>query len=206
MSEVSSYKIETEDGKLTFITSSYRADKGSVLHKDIYNHEMASMMTGVIICGVLYVVIAFNSEVMIVHYIALVVLFMLLFVLLRKAVFKERHLILILDKKSDTASISTPGFISKKIENIPLSNIDDLEVGSLSIFPEDRDAAKFVEKISRQHGSVVPGLADEAEFVTLSLRLNDGTDRMIYAQRILNNMEPDIPLNRIKAFIGEDRA
>lgn len=204
MPEGSAYKIETEDERLIFLTSSYRADKGSVLHKEIYNYEFASMMAGVIICSTIYVIIAFNFEVMIVHYIALVLLFILLFILFRKTVFREKYLKLILDKNSDTASISTPSFLGEKNEEIRLSSIDDVEVGSVSIFPEDRDAAKFVEKISRQHGSVVPGLADEAEFVTLSLKLNDGTERLIFAAKIEAGIvggEPDLPLQVIRSFI-----
>lgn len=67
--------------------------------------------------------------------------------------------------------------------------------------PEDRDAARFVEKISRQHGSVVPGIGDKAEFVTLSLKLTDGTERLIYAQRIFDNDVPDMPIKEIQDFI-----
>jgi hypothetical protein len=199
------YSLIIEGDRLIFTTSFYRADKGSVLHKEIYNYELASMMTGIIICGALYVIIAFNFEVMIIHYIALVLLFMLLFILLRRSVFREKYLTLIVDRGSDTASLSTPGFFGEKKEEIRLSGIDDIEVGSVSVFPEDRDAARFVEKISRQHGSVVPGLADEAEFVTLSLRLNDGTERLIYAAKIEAGLdgEPDVPLKEIRSFIDK---
>lgn len=69
--------------------------------------------------------------------------------------------------------------------------------------PEDSDAAKFVEKISRQHGSVVPGLADEAEFATLSLKLTDGTERLIYAHRVFDDNKSDMPTKEIKDFIEE---
>ncbi|MBI4825943.1 MAG: hypothetical protein HY807_05915 [Nitrospirae bacterium] len=69
--------------------------------------------------------------------------------------------------------------------------------------PEDRDAARFVEKISRQHGSVVPGIGDEAEFATLSLKLTDGTERLLYAQRLFNNDVPDMPIKEIQDFIEE---
>ncbi len=204
MSDSSAYTLKKDDSRLVFSTSSYRVDKGSVLHKGIYNHEFASMMASVIICGSVYVVIAFNDEIMVVHYLSLICLFIILFASLRKFVFRERMLELMINRDGETASIITPGLFTDMNESIPLSEIDTVEAGSLSLFPEDRDAAKFVEKISRQHGSVVPGLADEAEFVTLSLKLTDGTGRLIYAQRLFDNEEADLPLNEINSYLKKE--
>ena len=204
MPDSSMYTLNKDDSRLVFSTSSYRADKGSVLHKGIYNHEFASMMASVIICGSVYVVIAFNDEIVIVHYLSLILLFVILFAALRKFVFRERMLELIIDKETETVSISIPSIVSDNKEDVLLSDIESVEAGSTSIFPEDRDAAKFVEKISRQHGSVVPGLADEAEFITLSLKLTDGTDRLIYAQRLFDNEEADLPLYEINRYIKKE--
>lgn len=96
-----------------------------------------------------------------------------------------------------------PGFFSDRTEDVAFASIEAVQAGSKLIMPEDRDAARFVEKISRQHGSVVPGLADEAEFATLSLKLTDGTERLIYAQRLFNDDAPDMPMEEIRDFIEE---
>jgi len=167
MSVNSQYTLKREEGKLIFITSSYRDEKGSILHEYIDNHEFASMMSAMIICGVAYVIIASNYDLHILHYISLILLFVLFFILLRRYVFKERFLKVVLDGNSGSAGIKTPLIFGERSEEIPLSDVDSVEIGSRKILPVDKDAEKFVEKIATQHGSVVPGLADEIEFVTL---------------------------------------
>ncbi|HDH01423.1 MAG TPA: hypothetical protein ENG80_06415 [Nitrospirae bacterium] len=83
---------------------------------------------------------------------------------------------------------------------MPLDSISSVVAGSKKFVPENIDGIRFVEKISAQHGSFVPGLGDEEEYVTLSLKLSDGTERIIYAVR--TDDEPDIPLKQIQRFLG----
>ena len=50
----------------------------------------------------------------------------------------------------------------------------------------------------------MPGLSETEEFITLSLRLTDGTERMIFAAKIESGKvdgEPEIPLREIKEFL-----
>jgi len=191
-----------ENGRLIFITSSFKAEKESVLHKGIYSNEFASMLSALAITGIVYMIIAFNYKVTILHYLLLITIFVLAFIALRESIFKERHLKVIFDKSDRTVRIIWPGPF-KKTETIPFKEIESLQVGSKKISPENIDGIEFVERISRQHGSVVPGLSEEVEFVTLCLQLRDGSERLIYAEKIEGKIdgEPEIPLREIKDFL-----
>jgi|GEM_PF-2791212 hypothetical protein len=199
------YTLNVEKERLIFMTLSYRAEKESVLHKGIYSRELASMLSSATITGILYIYIAFNYSMHTLYYLILLIVFVLTFIGLRESIFKERALTLILDRTRRMATIMWPRVLWNKTETIPFDQIESVEVGSKRIVPENIDGIEFVERISRQHGSAVPGLAEEAEFVTLNLRLKDGSERLIYAQKIGGRIdeEPDIPLREIRAFLQE---
>ena len=71
---------------------------------------------------------------------------------------------------------------------------------------ENIDGIQFVQRISAQHGSAMPELTDVEEFITLSLKLTDGSERIIYAGKIDGGKidgEPSIPLNEIRSFLNK---
>jgi len=200
------YRLSIEGERLIFTTFSYKAEKEGVLHKGIYSRELASMLSSVTITGGLYVYIAFHYTMDTLYYILLIIVFILIFIGLRESIFKERALSLTLDRAKGMATIVWPKALWKRTEAIPLDQIESVEVGSKRIVPENIDGIEFVERISRQHGSAVPGLAEEVEFVTLGLRLKDGSERLIYAQKISGRIgeEPDIPLMQIREFLQKE--
>ena len=95
-------------------------------------------------------------------------------------------------------------FLSVKKEVIPFGDIGSVEMGSTRYDPVNIDGIHFVQKISAQHGSAVPGLSESEEFVTLSIRKTDGSEKTIFAGKIED--EPDIPLNEIKDFMESNNA
>ncbi|MDO8282787.1 MAG: hypothetical protein Q7U10_09255 [Thermodesulfovibrionia bacterium] len=97
MSVNSQYSLRKMDGQLIFMTPSFIADKGSVLHEGIYNHEFASMLSAMAVCGSIYAVLAFNIEMTVIYYISLIILFMIQFVLFRKFIFREKELKAVFD-------------------------------------------------------------------------------------------------------------
>jgi hypothetical protein len=204
MSEARPYTLTHDKERLIFMTSSYRAEKESVLHRGIYSRELASMLSSASITGAIYIFIAFNYSVNIFHYLALLIIFILAFIGLRETIFKEKELKVIFDKSSSTATLIWPGILFKRTETFSFDDVESVRIGSKRIIPENIDGIEFVERISRQHGSAVPGLGEEAEFVTLNLQLKDGSERLIYAQKIEGrvNGEPDIPINEIRSFLN----
>jgi hypothetical protein len=203
MTEEKPYSIITEIDKLCFRTSSFEADKESVLHKGIYNYELSSMLSAMILSGIVYTIMAFSFKVTIIHYLASTLIFIVAFICCRRYIFRDRDLEIVFDKTKKSARLCWPGFIGMRTEEIPFGSIKSVEAGSRQIIPVNIDGIEFVQKISAQHGSPVPGLGEEKEFVTLLLKLTDGTERIIYAGRIENINEPSLPLNEIRGFLGK---
>jgi hypothetical protein len=194
------YHINRQEDTLIFTTTSYKAEKTSVLHKGIYTKEFSSMLfasaTGIF---VYFIIRLISNETGLIHYIITILIFMVTFVGANSLIFKEKHLRVAFDRTNKTVTITRYGIIRKDIEEIPFSNIESIKVGSKRFTPENIDGIRFVEKISLQHGSAIPGLGDEEEFITLSLKLTDGSERVIYAGKIED--EPEIPLKEIKNFL-----
>ncbi len=202
MNSTKKYQIKIEQDRLIFTTSSFKVVKGSVLHKGIYTKEFTSMLFASAICVFVYMAITLiNNEIAFIHHLIVIFVFIIAFLGSRKFLFNEKYIEVVFDKSDNTVSITLPGIIKKNIEKIPLDNIKSIDVGSKKFIPENIDGIKFVEKISLQHGSFVPGLGDEEEFITLLLRLTDGSERLIYAGRV--EEEPEIPLKKIQHFLGE---
>jgi hypothetical protein len=195
------YTIITEMNKLCFRTHSYEADKESMLHKGIYNYEMASMLSAMMLSGTVYVVLALYFKVTVIHYIASMLMFILAFISFRLFIFKERYLEIVFDKARKVATLRTPWLGWMRTEKISFGSILSVEAGSRHIIPANIDGIQFVQKISAQHGSPIPGLGEEKDFVTLLLKLTDGTERTIYTGKIDNKNEPSLPLNEIRDFL-----
>ena len=147
-----------------------------------------------------------NINTAVYRYLIIVFLFVVSFLGANKFIFKKTHIEVIFDKPEKTAIITRYGIIIKKIEKIPFSDIKSVELGSKKFVPENIDGIKFVQQISAQHGSAMPELSNEEEFITLYLNLTDGSEKIIYAARIdagKVNGEPPVPLNEIKDFLNK---
>jgi hypothetical protein len=129
----------------------------------------------------------------------IILIFIISFLSSRKLLFKDRTLEAVFDKTNNTATICRTGLLKKKIETLLFDSIKSVEVGSKKFVPQNIDGIKFVERISLQHASYKPGLADVEEFVTLTLKLLDGSERILYAGRIED--EPELPLDDIRRFL-----
>jgi hypothetical protein len=195
------YQLTVEHNKLIFTTSSFKAEKTSVLHSGVYTKEFASMLFASATSLLAYMLSgSLSSNLNIIRYLVITFVFIISFLGSRKFVFKERFLKVIFNKSDNTVSVIRPGIIRKNIEKIPLQNIVSIELGSKKFIPQNIDGINFVQKISLQHGSAVPGLSEEEEFITLLLKLTDGTERVIYAGKI--EEEPEVPLKTIKDFLA----
>jgi hypothetical protein len=201
------YHMEINDDRLVFSTSSFSAEKTSVLHSGVYTKEFSSMLFASAVSVFAYMLISsINVNTAVFRYLIIVVLFVVSFLGARKFVFKEKHIEVIFDKPEKKAIITRYGIVIKKTETIPFAGIKSVELGSKKYVPENIDGIKFVQQISAQHGSAVPELSDEEEFVTLSLNLTDGSEIIIYAGRLdagKVNGEPSIPLNEIRSFLNK---
>lgn len=199
--------MEINDDRLVFSTSSFRAEKTSVLHSGVYTREFSSMLFASAVAVFVHMAISsIDINTAVYRYLIIIFLFVVSFLGANKFIFKEKHIEVILDKSEKTAIITRYGIIIKKTEKIPFSNIKSVELGSKKFVPENIDGIEFVQRISAQHGSAMPELTDVEEFITLSLKLTDGSERIIYAGKIDGgkvNGEPSVPLNEIKSFLNK---
>ena len=198
MDQKKSYSIKTEGMTLIFRTSSFKAEKSSVLHSGVYSKEFMSILFASGACMFVYMLLS-PSLGGLSLYSALLLMLVAAFIGARKYIFKEKYFEAVFNRSSGTARLIYPGAFSKKTEEIPLANIDSVEIDTKRFEPENKDGADFVQKISIQHGSPVPGLGEPEEFVTLSLRLKDGSERIIYAGNVKD--EPEVPVQEIREFI-----
>ena len=170
-----------------------------MLPQGVYTKEFSSMLLASSLCVFVYMltdvinITVFRS--------ALILLFFIIFFYgSRKYIFYDKKLKAEFNNNSKSARITRPGIILNKTEELPFSNIRSVEIGNRIFTPDNPDGVAFVEKISAQHGSYVPGLGEEEEFVTLSLMLTDGSERLIFAGHVED--EPEIPLNKIRDHLG----
>jgi hypothetical protein len=175
------YKTEKKDSLLLFRTEHFSAERESVLHKGIYNKEFASALCSLAVAGLIYAALAMQQKKTMLPHVAFAVIFIGGYPLLRMFVFKDRFLEALFDRSKGLAEISVTGLIRKKKESLPLSSVKNMLIESKKISVENPDAVEFVEKISAQHGTVIPGFGREKTFFMLKLMLADGSDRMIYA-------------------------
>jgi hypothetical protein len=196
---MNSYRLKKENNRLVFSTQSFRAEKSSVLHEGVYTKEFASMLTASALSVPVYIAVSFFADTLALRILSVIILFVLSFLAAKKYVFREDFLEAIFDRASKTVFIKQSGFLSVRKETIPFEDIGSVEIGSRTFDPVNLDGIQFVQKISAQHGSAVPGLSESEEFVTLLLKENDGTEHTIFAGRIKD--EPEIPLNEIKKVL-----
>lgn len=172
-----------------------------MLHTGVYTKEFASMLFASALSFFAYFIIRPVTRSMIfVRYISIITIFVIIFLGARKYIFRESYLKAEFDENDKTVEIVRSGFITKKTEKIPFGDISSVEIGSRKFVPQNIDGIKFVQRISLQHGSAIPGLDEEEEYVTLSLNLTDGTERIIYSGRI--EEEPELPVNEIRNILN----
>lgn len=182
-----SYSLYTVEGSLVFRTADFSVGKGSVLHSGIYNREFASMLASfaAAMAGYGLLVLGFGRKTG--FYFAAMFFFIGAFPLFRMFVFKERFLEARFDCSAGIAQISVPGPAGNRTEKFPLSSIGNVLIETKKFGVENPDGVEFVEKISAQHGMVIPGFGEEKVLYVLKLILEDGSDRLIYAAETMED-------------------
>jgi hypothetical protein len=197
------YSLSKDATTLVFRTTSFRADKGSVLHSGIYNREFSSVLASFASAGLAYfsLVRSFGKEPF--FYPVFLFLFIVTFPLFRKFVFRERFLETVFDRSGAKATISLSWIRKNILESLPLTKITGIRIDTKKTEVVNRDGVEFVEKISAMHGTVIPGFGEETVFYSLKLRLADGTDRTIFADR---DMRVVLSVHdEMKEFLNLDR-
>ena len=197
--ENSTYTLARGAARLVFRTTHFAADKGSVLHSGIYNREFSSVLASFALAGIAYflLVMSFGKET--VFYAVFMVLFIGTFPLFRRYVFRELYREAVFDRTAATVEIRREGMRSKVLLNRALESIRGIRIDTKKTEVVNRDGVAFVEKISAQHGTVIPGFGEEKTFYSLKLRFADSTEQTLFAD---SNMQDVIAVHdEIKSFL-----
>jgi hypothetical protein len=194
------YTISKEEDTLIFRTPSFATGLDSVLHSGIYNREFASVLASAAGAGLVYVVVAVNLDNRFIHALVFLLVFAAGFPVFRKFVFKEALMEVIFNPAAGEATLYITRITRKLKEVIALDRIKGIGIESRRRQIENADAVEFVEKISLQHGTVIPGFGRETVLFLLKLKLTDGSERTIYSD---NAMQDVIAAHdEIKEFLG----
>ncbi|MEW6117387.1 MAG: hypothetical protein AB1553_10860 [Nitrospirota bacterium] len=175
------YFIKVENNRLMFSTTSFKAEKGSVLHSGIYNRELASSLAAGACIIALGFFFASNVSVTVIHYIAMLPLFAILFLAFRTYLFREPVLQLVIDKKTKKIGITVKRAIGRRAFVATLHELEKIRQGYTTETPANPDGIQLVEKIALQHGTVIPDFGTTAEFHTVELEFRDGRSITIFS-------------------------
>jgi hypothetical protein len=194
------YTIEKKEDKLIFTTPSFTDELDSVLHSGIYNREFTSMLASAAVAGGVYVLVAMNINNTLVSSMLFLLVFAAGFPFFRKYIFRERLMEVVFNKAAGKAVIYKTLVTKKVKETIVLGSIKDISIESRKREVENPDAVKFIEKISLQHGTVIPGFGEEKVLFLLKLYLMDGSERTIYSDKTMQDVIS--AHDEIKGFLG----
>ncbi|WP_333655561.1 hypothetical protein [Dissulfurispira sp.] len=195
------YQMDIKDNMLIFRTSSFRAEKGSVLHSGIYNRELSSSLAA----GALVMLLGFfftaRFKTTAVHFIAALLLFVISFIVFRTCIFLEPVLCVAIDKKNGNIDITLRRILGRRRIISPLSELDSIRQDYLSVTPENPDGIRLVEQVALQHGTVIPGFGKTAEFYTVEMEFKNGKRITIFSSEE-PSMAEDVRA-KLSGFIGQ---
>jgi hypothetical protein len=182
------FSLDKDTTRLLFRTASFAPDRGSVLHSGIYNREFSSVLASFALAGLAYFLLVLNFGREVFFYAVFMVLFIAAFPLFRRYVFRERYLEALFDRATAVAEIRLYGIRTRSLERMPLGRIAGIRIETTKSEVLNRDGAEFVEKISAQHGTVIPGFGEEKTFYSLILKYAEGGERTLFAGRSMQDV------------------
>jgi hypothetical protein len=197
--KTATYSLSKDGTMLVFRTTTFIADKGSVLHSGIYNRELSSWLASFTFAGIAYFFLVGSFGKQVVLYAISMALFIVTFPLFRTYLFREQFLETVIDRAEAKVAIIRHGIRKKVLETIPIRDITGLWIDTQKTEVVNRDGVELVQKISAQHHTVIPGLGEETVFYSLKLRHADGTERTIFSESSMQNVIS--VYDEIKAFL-----
>lgn len=176
------YQLNVEKDTLVLKAGSFRAEKGSVLHEGIYNREFISSLAAAVLGGTVVFALAVFFDLGIMNYVAGGVVFVVSFPLLRAYIFRESFLLTEIDRAKGTVTIRLRKPFGSRTVTEPMDRLKEVRVHHTRIEVENRDAVEFVEKISLQHGTVIPGFGQAEELYSVELMF-DGKGTSVFVSK-----------------------
>ncbi|GAB4414497.1 MAG: hypothetical protein OHK0032_10620 [Thermodesulfovibrionales bacterium] len=193
------YQIDIGNDLLIFRTASFKAEKGSVLHSEIYNRELASTFVAALLAVTVMILLAMRYKLQLLHYVIAVAIFIIVFPLCRAYVFREPCLETQFDKASKIVSITLKRLIGSKTIEMPIGSLRDIRISHVRIEPQNPDGIRFIERVALQHGTVIPGFGEAKDLYNVELLFNEEERDVIFTTAI--KQEADSVVEEIKRYI-----
>jgi hypothetical protein len=195
------YKIEMSGQGLVLCSSSFRPEKGSVLHSGIFNRELSSFIAAAAILTFIGFFFASYGSLRTPHAAAGVILFILISLLLRKYLFHEPALKAVFDIRKGFVTITRRGVLFQKRAGYPLARISGIAMNRVVLRPENPDGIELVEKIALHHYTVIPGFGETEEFFTVQLAFGNEIEVLFSTKK---KDEAEEVHGKLKDFIDEN--
>ena len=167
------YQIDIRGDILKLKTSSFKVEEGSVLHSDIFNRELAAMLSAGVVVTVAGIVAVLNFKITTLHFVMAFILFGASFFVLRTYIFNEPVLNAVFDKGRGIVDITVKKVFGEIKETYNISDVAEIRLGHVAMKPENPDGIKVVMNVSLQHGTVIPGFGKTEDFYTAQLQLRE---------------------------------
>ncbi len=197
------YKIVITPDMVSFYTENFLLEERSFVHHALMNREVSSILASSFLTGLMIAIYSFGVEIGILQMAGFITIFVLLFILLRSMVFKERVLRVDFIKDNEAIRVIRPGFLKKGMEEFSINEVKSLSVSRLIKNIKNRNALEFVKRISYQHGTPLD-ISEEEELYLLGIDMMDGSRKVIYVDRNIDMMNKLLrELERFAGFIKE---
>ncbi len=167
------YSLHISGDRVVLRTTSFRAERGSVLHSGIYSRELAASLFSGAVVTVLLFVFALWQRPSTVHFVVAALVFAVLVPLSRFYIFKEPELNSIFDPGADMIKITLRAPLKRRSIIKQMSQLRAIRVQHQRYEVENPDGVEFVKKIALQHGQVMPEFGRPEEFYSLVLEFED---------------------------------
>lgn len=194
------YQLEIKDNKLMFRTSSFVSEKGSILHRGIYNRELASALAASVVSGGLFVFLYAMTGNKILLYIMPILVFSVAFIFIRTVILKESYLEAIFDRVSGQVSVIIKRPFRTIQNNFPIRSLSDIVLSHREFEPGNPDGIAVVEKVALQHGTVIPGFGEKK--IVYNVELSFGPDKKTTIFVTGKRAEALEVVDKIKDFLG----
>lgn len=166
------YQIDIRGDILRLKTTSFRVERGSVLHTGIFNRDLAAMLSAGVIVTVTGMVAVMNFKITTVHFVMAFILFGVSFFILRTYIFNEPVLDAVFDKGKGIIDITVKKVFGEGKEAYNISDVTGIRFEHITMEPANPDGIRVVENVSLQHGTVIPGFGETEDFYTAQLQLH----------------------------------
>jgi hypothetical protein len=195
-----SYQVNTRGRSMTFRTTSFQTDRGSVLHSGVYSRDLtASLCAGAVIVAIGLIAVYKGLSPTLPYFIGAAGVFGVLIYLMRRYVFFEEYLEVVFDKERKGINVLLNKFIRIR-QQWSLDELNGIRKGVIVLVPQNMDGIKVVQQLSAHHGVPMPHLSQTKEFHTVNLEFKDGSTRLIFSTE--DKLESMAVIGIIKNFVG----